>query len=64
MVWDQIDTTIPHGTQVFRLSAALSEFKREIIIECTNAGLVAARARGRLESHNTLKGKINIIYLV
>ena len=44
----QIDTTTPHGRLVFGMFAALSEFERELIIERTNAGLAAARARGRL----------------
>ena len=43
----QIDTATPHGRLVFGLFAALAEFERELIIERTNAGLTAARARGR-----------------
>jgi len=33
---------------LFGLFAALAEFERELIIERTNAGLKAARARGRM----------------
>lgn len=44
----QIDTTTPHGRLVFGMFAALAEFERELIIERTKSGLVAARARGRL----------------
>ena len=44
---DQIDTTTPHGKLTFHLFAALAEFERDIIRERTNAGLAAARARGR-----------------
>lgn len=44
----QIDTTTPNGRLVFGMFAALAEFERELIIERTNAGLKAARARGRM----------------
>jgi DNA invertase Pin-like site-specific DNA recombinase len=44
---DQIDTTTPHGKFTFHVFAALAEFERDIIRERTNAGLAAARARGR-----------------
>jgi DNA invertase Pin-like site-specific DNA recombinase len=42
-----MDTTTPHGKLVFGLFAALAEFERELIVERTQAGLAAARARGR-----------------
>ena len=42
-----IDTTTAAGKLVFGIFAALAEFERELIIERTNAGLLAARARGR-----------------
>lgn len=41
---ETIDTTSPGGRLVF---AALAEFERDLIKERTNAGLAAARARGR-----------------
>lgn len=44
----QIDTTTPNGRFVFGLFGALAEFERELIVERTNAGLAAARARGRM----------------
>ena len=44
----QIDTTTPNGKLVFGIFAALAEYERELIVERTNAGLRAARARGRL----------------
>jgi DNA invertase Pin-like site-specific DNA recombinase len=40
-------TTTPGGKLVFHVFAALAEFERDLIRERTNAGLVAARARGR-----------------
>jgi DNA invertase Pin-like site-specific DNA recombinase len=44
----QIDTTTPNGRLAFGLFAALAEYERELIIERTQAGLKAARARGRM----------------
>ena len=44
---DQINTATPQGKLTFHLFAALAEFERDIIRERTNAGLAAARARGR-----------------
>lgn len=43
----QIDTTTANGRLVFGIFASLAEFERELIVERTQAGLVAARARGR-----------------
>jgi DNA invertase Pin-like site-specific DNA recombinase len=44
---ENIDTTTPGGRLVFHVFAALAEFERDLIRERTNAGLAAARARGR-----------------
>jgi DNA invertase Pin-like site-specific DNA recombinase len=44
----QIDTTTANGRLVFGIFAALSEFEAELIRERTKAGLVSARARGRM----------------
>ena len=43
-----IDTTTPTGTLVFHILGALAQFERDLIRERVNAGLRAARARGRL----------------
>ncbi len=43
-----IDTTHAQGRLVFNLFASLAEFERELIRERTQAGLSAARARGRI----------------
>lgn len=45
---EQIDTTTSGGKLIFHIFGALAEFEREVIRERTNAGLQAARARGRL----------------
>jgi DNA invertase Pin-like site-specific DNA recombinase len=44
---EAIDTTSPGGRLIFHVFAALAEFERDLIRERTNAGLQAARARGR-----------------
>ena len=43
----EIDTTTASGKLIFGIFAALAEFERELIRERTQAGLAAARARGR-----------------
>ena len=45
---ENIDTTSSGGKLVFHLFGALAEFERTLIRERTQAGLVAARARGRM----------------
>ena len=45
---ESIDTTSTGGKLIFHIFAALGEFERELIRERTNAGLAAARARGRV----------------
>lgn len=44
---EQIDTTTSGGKLVFHVFGALAEFERDLIRERTQAGLDAARARGR-----------------
>jgi DNA invertase Pin-like site-specific DNA recombinase len=46
-ITESIDTSTTGGTLVFHLFGALGEFERDLIRERTNAGLAAARARGR-----------------
>jgi len=45
---ESIDTATSTGKLIFHVFAALAEFERNLIKERTQAGLVAARARGRL----------------
>src|SRR4051812_34276607 len=46
-ITEQIDTTTPGGKLIFPVFGALAEFERDLIRERTQAGLQAARARGR-----------------
>ena len=45
---ENIDTGSSGGKLIFHIFGALAEFERDLIKERTNAGLKAARARGRL----------------
>jgi DNA invertase Pin-like site-specific DNA recombinase len=45
---EQINTATPGGKLTFHLFAALAEFERDILRERVNAGLAAARRRGRV----------------
>lgn len=44
---EAIDTTTPTGKLTFHIFGAMAEFERSLIRERTQAGLAAARARGR-----------------
>jgi DNA invertase Pin-like site-specific DNA recombinase len=46
-ITESIDTTTSGGKLIFHIFGALAEFERDIIKERTQAGLTAARARGR-----------------
>lgn len=45
---ENIDTSTPAGKLTFHLFASLAEFERELIKERTQAGIISARARGRM----------------
>jgi len=45
---EAVDTTSSSGKLVFHIFGALAEFERNLIRERTQAGLQAARARGRM----------------
>lgn len=45
---EQMDTTTAGGQLIFHIFGALAEFERALIRERTQAGLAAARARGRV----------------
>src|SRR5258707_5625915 len=62
---EQIDTTTSGGKLIFHVMGALAEFERDLIRERTNAGLAAARARGRVGGRpRKLKtnGKVALAY--
>jgi DNA invertase Pin-like site-specific DNA recombinase len=44
---ENIDTTTSGGKLIFHIFGALAEFERNLIRERTQAGLIAARARGK-----------------
>lgn len=56
-VVDQIDTSTAMGRFFFHVMGAISELERDIIVERTNAGLEAARARGRRGGRKALDPK-------
>lgn len=58
---EAIDTTTPGGTLIFHIFGALAEFERSVIRERTNAGLAAARARGRLGGRPPALTEANLI---
>jgi DNA invertase Pin-like site-specific DNA recombinase len=43
-----MNTTTSNGRLIFNIFASLAEFERDLIRERTQAGLQAARARGRI----------------
>lgn len=51
---ERLDTTTPGGRLIFHVFAAVAEFIRELIVQGTNEGLAAARARGRVGGRPTV----------
>ncbi len=51
---ENIDTTSSGGKLIFHMFSALAEFERDLIRERTDAGLKAARARGRMGGRPSL----------
>lgn len=47
-ITDGIDTTSPAGRFFFHVMASLAQMERELLIERTKAGLMAAKKRGRV----------------
>jgi DNA invertase Pin-like site-specific DNA recombinase len=51
---ESIDTTTANGRLFFSIMGALAEFERDLIQERTKAGLLSARARGRVGGRPTV----------
>jgi len=47
-ITEQMDTTTPHGEFLFNVFGSLAQFERALIRERVNAGLAAAKRRGRV----------------
>jgi DNA invertase Pin-like site-specific DNA recombinase len=54
---ESMDTTTSGGKLIFHNFGALAEFEREVIRERTNAGLQAARARGRFGGRPSMQSR-------
>ena len=52
-----IDTGSPVGNLVIQILGSVAEFERTLIVERTNAGLAAARLRGRVGGNPRLKNR-------
>lgn len=61
---ESIDTTTSGGQLIFHIFGALAQFERELIKERTQAGLKAARVRGRLGGRPCLLNKYQIKKMV
>ena len=67
---EPIDTTAATGTLIVQIFCVLAEHERNVLRERTNAGLTAARARGRKggkpkglsEKYNSIKNLVKISY--
>ena len=57
---ENINTTTPSGKLTFHLFAALAEFERDILRQRVNAGLKAARRRGRIGGRPKALGEADL----
>lgn len=57
---ENIDTTTSGGQLIFHIFGALAQFERELIRERTQAGLKAARVRGRMGGRPVQLNKLEI----
>jgi DNA invertase Pin-like site-specific DNA recombinase len=61
---ESVDTSTSGGKLIFHMFSALAEFERDLIQERTQAGLKAARARGRMGGRPPLLDNRQIIRMV
>lgn len=63
---ENIDTTTSTGRLVFHIFGALAEFERDLIVDRTNAGLMAARERGTKSGRkpSLTPDQINVVRLM
>jgi len=59
---ENIDTGSSGGKLIFHVFGALAEFERDIIRDRTNAGLTAARSRGRVGGRSRIMDTKKITY--
>jgi len=57
---ENINTTTPSGKLTFHIFAALAEFERDILRQRVNAGLKAARRRGRVGGRPKTLGEADL----
>ena len=63
-ITEQMDTTTPHGEFLFNVFGSLAQFERALITERVNAGLAAARWRGRIGGRPRSLGEEQIEQIV
>ena len=56
-IQESIDTSTSGGKLIFHIFGALAEFERDIIRDRTNAGIAAARKRGRIGGRPAIMDK-------
>ena len=61
---ENIDTSTSGGKLIFHIFSALAEFERDLIQERTQAGLKAARARGKMGGRPPLLDKRQITRMI
>ena len=57
---ENINTTTPSGKLTFHIFAALAEFERDLLRQRVNAGLKAARRRGRVGGRPKALGEADL----